>query len=490
VRPIRARPARERGRTAWSAVTGLLRTASFRLAAFYALLFGASAVALFGVVYWIASQALHQQLTASIENEMAILSDAHRAGGAEQIAATIRARLSSGRHPARYYVLQDAAGRELAGNLTVPDRRQGFIELPIPAGEHQEDDPPDEGSGRTLLALGRILPDGRYLVVGQDRQGIREAKEAIVTAFGWGLGVTLLLAAVGGALASAGFLRRVDAINRTTRGIIQGNLADRVPTRGTGDELDRLAANLNEMLDRTQSLMGALRRVSSDIAHDLRTPLTRLRQRLEAARANARTAEEAGAAIDRAIGDVDELLMIFSALLRIAQIESGSRRAGFAPLDLSAVFRKIADAYAPVAEDQGQSLTSSIGAQAPYRGDRQLLEQMLANLVENALRHTPRGSTISLSLHDTPDGLLGSVADTGPGIPVDARAKVFQPFYRLETSRSTPGSGLGLALVAAIADLHRIRVELSSNEPGLKVSLGFGRGADAAERHHAGAAES
>ena len=138
-------------------------------------------------------------------------------------------------------------------------------------------------------SLGRILPDGRYLVVGQDRQGIREAKEAIVTAFGWGLGVTLLLAAVGGALASAGFLRRVDAINRTTRGIIQGNLADRVPTRGTGDELDRLAANLNEMLDRTQSLMGALRRVSSDIAHDLRTPLTRLRQRLdEPARAGMR----------------------------------------------------------------------------------------------------------------------------------------------------------------------------------------------------------
>jgi signal transduction histidine kinase len=467
-----------------------LRTASFRLAAFYALLFGASAVVLFGAVYWIASQALHQQLAATIESEMATLSDAHRSGGAEQVAAAIRARLSSGRRPAGYYVLADPTGHVLAGNLPLPDRRQGWIELPVPAGHGEEDDPPDEGSERTLLALGRVLPDGRSLVVGEDTRGMHEAKDAMVTAFGWGLAATLLLAAVGGSLASAGFLRRVDAINRTTRGIIEGNLADRVPRRGTGDELDRLAANLNEMLDRTQSLMGAVRQVSSDIAHDLRTPLTRLRQRLEAARANSRTAEEAGAAIDRAIGDVDELLGTFSALLRIAQIESGSRRAGFAALDLSAVFRKIADAYAPVAEDQGQSLTASIGEKVPYRGDRQLLEQMLANLVENALRHTPRGAAISLSLHDTPDGLLGSVADTGPGIPAGARTKVFQPFYRLEASRSTPGSGLGLALVAAIADLHRIRVDLSSNEPGLKVSLGFGRPADAAERPHAGAAES
>jgi len=280
----------------------------------------------------------------------------------------IRARLSSGRHPARHYLLQDAAGRVLAGNLPPPERTQGWITLRIPAGPDEEGDDPSDDA----------------------------------------------------------------------------------------------------------------------FAHDLRTPLTRLRQRLEAARAGARTAEETGAAIDEAIGEVDELLGTFSALLRIAQIESGTRRAGFAAVDLSAVFRKIADAYAPVAEDQGQSLDIAVADGVSYRGDRQLLEQLLANLVENALRHTPPGASISLSLQEGPSGPLGVVADTGPGIPEHARAKVFQPFYRLETSRSTPGSGLGLALVAAIADLHRIRVDLSNNEPGLKVSLGFGPPADAQELPDAG----
>ncbi|HVI22571.1 MAG TPA: HAMP domain-containing sensor histidine kinase, partial [Myxococcales bacterium] len=264
----------------------------------------------------------------------------------------------------------------------------------------------------------------------------------------------------------------IDAINRTTNAIIEGNLSDRVPAQGTGDELDRLAANLNRMLDRIQALMGNVRQVSSDIAHDLRTPLTRLRHRLEAARAQS---PEQGPVLDRALEDIDELLAMFSALLRIAQIEAGAHRASFERVDLAEVFRHIADTYAPVADDQGQRLVSDVAPDLAIRGDRQLLVQMLANLVENALRHTPRGSTITLGLTDTPHGPRGVVADTGPGIPEEAREKVFQPFYRLEASRSTPGSGLGLALVAAIAGMHGIVIELSGNDPGLKVTLEFPR---------------
>jgi signal transduction histidine kinase len=273
---------------------------------------------------------------------------------------------------------------------------------------------------------------------------------------------------------SAALLKRLDAFNRTSRAIVEGNLADRVPTRGTDDELDRLAANLNEMLDRIQSLMQTVRQVSNDIAHDLRTPLGRLRHRLEEARATATSVAAYQSAVERAVADVDELLEMFSALLRIAQIEAGTRRAAFATVDLSGLFLELAEAYGPVADDRRQRLRADVAGGIAYRGDRQLLVQMLANVLENALRHTPEGAAITLSLARTPEGTVGVVADDGPGIPDHARAKVFQPFFRLEASRNTPGSGLGLALVAAIADLHRIRLELAGNHPGLKVVLRFG----------------
>jgi len=445
----------------------LLRAASFRLAPFYALLFGASALALFLFIYFLGGKAMRQQITSSVEGEISFLDEEHRAGGNGQVVDRIERRLASGRHRAMFYLFQDREGHTLAGNLPPMPPREGWLEIPIKAGEEEHDEP-----DRRLLALGRVLPDGSYLVVGEDPHGIDEVQDTIVDAFAWGLAGTLVLAVAGGALVSARFLRRIDAINRTTNAIIEGNLSDRVPAQGTGDELDRLAANLNRMLDRIQALMGNVRQVSSDIAHDLRTPLTRLRHRLEAARAQS---PEQGPVLDRALEDIDELLAMFSALLRIAQIEAGAHRASFERVDLAEVFRHIADTYAPVADDQGQRLVSDVAPDLAIRGDRQLLVQMLANLVENALRHTPRGSTITLGLTDTPRGPRGVVADTGPGIPEEAREKVFQPFYRLEASRSTPGSGLGLALVAAIAGMHGIVIELSGNDPGLKVTLEFPR---------------
>jgi signal transduction histidine kinase len=453
----------------------LLRTASFRLAAFYALLFGASALVLFLVIYFLGAKAMRQQITSGIEGEISFLTEEHRAGGDAQVVDRISRRLASGRHRAMFYLLEDRERRPLAGNLQPMEPHEGWLTIPVRAGEEE----PDE-QDRQLIALGRVLPDGSYLVVGEDPHGIDEVQDTIVDAFAWGLAVTLILAVAGGALVSARFLRRIDAINRTTNAIIEGNLSDRVPAQGTGDELDRLAENLNRMLDRIQSLMGNVRQVSSDIAHDLRTPLTRLRHRLEAARVESKDGHSP--VIDRALEDIDELLAMFSALLRIAQIEAGAHRASFDRVDLSELFRNLAETYAPVADDQGQRLVADVGAGIAVRGDRQLLVQMLANLVENALRHTPRGSTITLSLNDTPQGPRGTVADTGPGIPEEAREKVFRPFYRLEASRSTPGSGLGLAMVAAIAGMHGIEVALAGNEPGLRVTLAFPRAPSASVR--------
>jgi signal transduction histidine kinase len=310
-------------------------------------------------------------------------------------------------------------------------------------------------------------------LVGEETDRIGEVEEAIVRAFGWAFGVTVVLGAMGGGVLSLGFLRRVDAINRTSRAIIEGRLAERVRTRGTGDELDRLALNLNEMLDRVQALMESLRQVSSDIAHDLRTPLSHLRQRLEGARSKARRIEDYETVVDQAISDTDAILATFAALLRIAQIEAGTRKAAFSTVDLSRIFQSITDAYGAVAEDRGQRLAVAIEPGLSVRGDRELLTQMLANLVENAIRHTPEGTRIQLALEQSPTGPVGIIADDGPGIPAEARDKVFRRFFRLERSRSTAGSGLGLSLVAAVADIHVIAITLADNEPGLKAVLDF-----------------
>ncbi len=452
----------------------ILRTSGFRLASLYAGLFGLSVLVLFGVIYWIVSDALRQQLVSNIQGEVAALVEDHRSGGPPHAANAIGQRLASDRRRSAFYMLLDPAGRKAAGNLPNLAASDGWQELSAPRGQGDDSgDFPEDGDEHPLLAFGVTLPDRSFLLVGEDAYRIVEVEEAIVRAFGWAFGVTVLLGAMGGAILSFGFLRRVDAISRTMRTIIDGGLSDRVPTRGANDELDRLAVNLNEMLDRVQMLMESLRQVSNDIAHDLRTPLSRLRQQLEGARLDAHCIEDYEAAVDEAIADTDAILKIFAALLRIAQIEAGTRKGAFSTVDLSGVFQSIVDTYGAVAEEREQTLTATIESGTPVRGDRELLTQMLANLVENAIRHTPEGTHIQLVLERGPPGPIGIVTDNGPGIPAEARGKVFRRFFRLERSRSTAGSGLGLSLVAAVADIHGIAVTLADNAPGLKVLLDF-----------------
>jgi signal transduction histidine kinase len=285
--------------------------------------------------------------------------------------------------------------------------------------------------------------------------------------------VSVILAIVGGLALSAGFLRRVESVNRTARQIMAGQLDSRVAVRDNGDELDRLAANLNGMLDRIQALMESLKQVSNDIAHDLRTPLARLRQNLEAAKLSATTVEEFRCSTDAAISETDSLLKRFSALLRIAQIESGARKAGFTSVDLSELFELVVSTFAPVAEDQGHRLNSEIEDDITISGDPDLLFQLATNLVENAIRHTPRGTDIEVRLKKAGSEIVATVLDNGQGIAEGERGRVFDRFYRLESSRSSPGSGLGLALVAAVAELHGARVNLLDHRPGLIVEVRF-----------------
>ncbi|MEQ8693961.1 MAG: ATP-binding protein [Gammaproteobacteria bacterium] len=451
----------------------VVRTIGFRLAALYAGVFGLSVMILFGIVYWITSDALRQQMSVSVNLAVSALTQDFQSGGRPQVVATIERRLSSGLYPETAYLLMDDRGAKVAGNLDPLPPIDGRQELAITrqSTEIARDNDDDD---HHLFAFGVTFPDRSFLLVAQDIDRIDEVEETTIEAFGWAFVVTLLFGALGGNVLSIGFLRRIDAINRTSHAIIAGKLSDRVPTRGTGDELDQLALNLNEMLDRVQSLMESLRQVSSDIAHDLRTPLSRLRQRLEGVPLKARNVEDYEVAIEQAISDTDAILATFSAVLRIAQIEAGTRRAGFSTIRLSSVFQSIADAYSAVAEDQGQALVATIEADVEVRGDRELLTQMMANLVENAIRHSPEGAQITLELTNGPAGTLGRVSDTGPGIPSTMRDKVFQRFFRLEQSRSTSGNGLGLALVAAVAEIHGIKVTLADNAPGLIVELNFG----------------
>ena len=291
----------------------------------------------------------------------------------------------------------------------------------------------------------------------------------------------------GGALLSRAFLARVDAIARTAEAIIDGDLARRVPVRGTGDDLDRLAGTLNHMLDRIGALMDSLRQVSADVAHDLRTPLSRLYQRLEDARLHARSVAEYEAAVDGALAEAEGLLDTFSALLRIAQVEGASPRAGFGDVDLSAVADAVADAYRPDAEEGGRHLTADVTPGVVVCGDQELLTQALANLVENALRHTPAGTRIGVSLsREHVTGACLTVEDDGPGVHAEDLPHLTHRFYRGEHSRTTPGNGLGLSLVAAVAELHGAELYLQAGDPGFRARLCFHSAAGKRQRADAG----
>ena len=294
---------------------------------------------------------------------------------------------------------------------------------------------------------------------------------------GWALLAFLVLTLTAGALLSSAFLRRVDVIGRTAEAIINGDLGSRVPLRGTNDNFDRLSATLNRMLDQIQLLMESLSQVSNDIAHALRTPLGRLRQKLEVARATSGANSKCAKTIDAALDETDNILDTFSALLRIAQIESGTRTAGFRELDVSKLFETVAEAFSAVAEDEGKTLTATIAPLVKFWGDGDLLSETLANLLDNAIRHTPQGSHIEVSLVNLGSRLVASVADDGPGVPPAERERIFRRFYRAESSVSTAGTGLGLSLVAAVAELHGMKFSATDNMPGLRMTLIFELGA-------------
>jgi signal transduction histidine kinase len=441
----------------------LLHASSFRVALLYAGLLTASVLVLFGTIYWFATDYAARDEINEIGVEFASIQDEVRSSGEARLPTIIDNHVRLRKDVRAVYLLQDSAGHKLAGNI---DAMPPFLGAKIL--NHVLD-----GRMRQVRAYGYNLSNGDYLLVGQDTATLRQMKALIFRSFGIGLVVTVILAILGSVIISTTVLKRLETVSRTARGIIAGDFSQRVPLRGTGDEFDELAASMNTMLDRIEDLMRSMRQVSNDIAHDLRTPLTRLRHRLEHAKRRIYTVDELHDALGHSIAQVDSILETFGALLRIAQIEAGGQTAKQTTVDVSKVLTGIVDDFAPAAEDHGQRLIAQIEPQLKAEGDPELLTQMVVNLVENAIRYSPVGARISVNARAVGENLELSVCDTGPGIPAQERENVLRPFYRLEASRTTEGSGLGLSLVAAIAKRHQAKLSLGDNAPGLRVVVLF-----------------
>jgi signal transduction histidine kinase len=321
-----------------------------------------------------------------------------------------------------------------------------------------------------VLAYGRRVGE-RTLVVGEGMDIVEDSREAVTSALLWSLAFVVLAGIAGAAVIAWRIDRRLGRTQVALTAYASGEMSRRLPVTGSGDELDRVSFSVNAVLDRLSTLMETTRQITIDAAHDLKTPMTRLLHRLDEAEGN--SVSEAKAVLRSAASEAKQIITTFDALLRIAEIEAGARRARFDLVDLSDVVETVADAYGPEAEQAGQRLETKIGPNLYVTGDRELLTQAFADLVENSIRHAGKGAMICLMAMSHAASVEAMVSDTGPGVPAADRERVLKRFVRLEASRSTPGTGLGLTLVKAIADLHNARLELSNNAPGLRVTLAF-----------------
>jgi signal transduction histidine kinase len=459
-----------------TALTKLFRTTTFRLSLTYLALFSAAAIVAIIYIYWNTTVLLSRQLNQTIDAELKGLAEQYRAGGLDQLVRTVAERSATPGNS--LYLVADSEGRRLAGNLSAvtPDlwNSLGPVEFVYRR--------PAAGGVENRLAFANVfrLPSGNRLIVGRDIEDRRELARMVRSAMLWGLGVMAVFGIGGGYWVSRKLLARIDALSDTSRTIMEGDLTGRLPVNGSGDELDRLAQSLNLMLARIEQLMAGLREVSDNIAHDLKTPLNRLRNRVEAALREPYGDPVYREALERTIEEADGLIKTFNALLSIARIEAGAGGENRESLDVSALLRDVAELYEPVAEERGLVLKADAQAPIFIRGDRQLLGQAIANLIDNAIKYGTSeaaengpGAQPEVEVSAEAKGSMAEivVTDRGPGVPASDRERVLDRFVRLEASRSEPGSGLGLSLVAAVARLHGGSLRLEDNEPGLRVIL-------------------
>ncbi len=456
-------------------MTRLWRTSAIRLALRYALYYALIAGAGLGALYWATSQYVNAQLATSLSQQLDGYRQIAKQKGVAGLIAQFNQEQALDNRRERYVLLVDAAGRYLAGDLTdwpaglSADDQVRNIWLEDDLLRQQQEDGP-EGHWPTVATR---LAGGERLLATQSI-GETEALQAfILSAVIITLGMIVTLTLVLGWNLGRQMLARVDRVNRTTARIIDGRLDQRIPISERNDEFDDLARNLNRMLDHIDKLVAGMRQVTDNVAHDLRRPLTRVRNRLDVTLLEARDPAQYVATLDETRADIEQIIATFNTLLDIAQTESGHIRGSMADMDLSALAQELGEVYEDAFTDNGQQLVLAITPDQHVTGNRDLLGQTISNLLENALKYAGSQATVTLTVAATPQSVQLSVCDTGPGIPAEQRDRVLERFVRLDDARSTAGNGLGLSLVAASARLHGATLRLTDNGPGLCVGLGF-----------------
>ncbi|MDO9710306.1 sensor histidine kinase [Paracraurococcus lichenis] len=438
----------------------LLRSAGLRFAVLFAAMFACAAVALVAVLWWATAGAVDRQTDAAIRADAVALTERWREAGTTGLIEAIEDRLATDVENESIYLLTNAEGtRRVAGNLDAwprgwPEASPWFRTRVL------------HDSLLVEARLHRLELPGLRLLVGRDETERTQLRRLLTEGVVWASGAVVLFAMVGAWLIRHALQARMRPAFVTTAAIAGGDLSSRVPLSGRGDEFDRLAQTMNIMLDRIGTLMEGVRGVSDAIAHDLRTPIARARAKLEDALETSASGESLRAAVEQGIADLDAISRIFQALLRIAEAEAGARRAAFAPLDLVHVLSDAAEIYEAAAEARCQSLTTNLPQRLDLVGDRDLLLQAVANLLDNAIKFTPPGGRVHLSAAATPRGIEVAVADDGPGLSPEDRGHAGERFFRADRARATPGSGLGLSLVRAVAHLHAGEIELEDAVPG------------------------
>jgi signal transduction histidine kinase len=452
-------------------LTKTLASTTFRQALIAIGVFGVIASAILSYVYLSTSSYVRSRSDRAIMTEYLNLQDAYARSGRDGLIALIQRRIADKSFADNVYIFVDPSSAVLGGNLKV---WPSTVTTTSGWTEFRASEPLPNATNRPLLrAMLGTFPSGDRLLVGMDISDLDSFTDQIKTAVSLCVALIFVVAGVASILVTRRTVGRIESINATSRAIMLSGLDKRIPLRGSNDEWDRVAENLNLMLDRIETLMGEVRQVSDNVAHDLRTPLTRMRGRLEKAYHGQRIGEDDQLLIGDTIADLDAVLRIFSSITRIAQIETQARKGAFRTVNLVEIASEVVELYDAAAEQDGTRLTVVGDREVLVTGDRDLIFDAIANLVDNAIKHGRAGGQVVVASEITEGRPVVSIADDGPGIPADEYEHVFKRFYRLEHSRYTPGNGLGLSLVAAVARLHGARIEMLDNSPGLKVKFWF-----------------
>jgi signal transduction histidine kinase len=461
-----------------TALGKLLRTTAFQLTLVYLVIFIVFAASLLGYFALNTRRLITEQITTTVDTEISGLREQYNQGGIRRLVIVVD--LRSRRPGSSLYLVTTATGEGLAGN--VGSLEPGVLDHPgwLETSYRRLEAP--EGNDHRALVQVVQLPGGFRLLVGRDLEERERLFGIIANAGQWSLALVIVLGLAGGFFVSRRVLNRIEAMTETAQTIMAGDLTGRLPVAGTGDELDRLAEHLNAMLERIEALMRGLKEVSDNIAHDLKTPLTRLRNRCEQALRGSSGVDDYRAALEATIAESDDLIRTFDALLMIARAESGQARDNMTEFDAAEIARDVGELYEPLADEKGIALTVEAPVAAPVRGNRELVSQALANLIDNAIKYAgPNGKVngapaeIVVKAGNDGERIALSVADRGPGIAEADRGRVVERFVRLEQSRSEPGSGLGLSLAAAVARLHGGELKLEDNHPGLRSTIALPR---------------